>query len=618
MIQSKLLFGMVIGASMLAATTTTSCVDSSFLDETQTTDLSKEVIFSDSTYTAGFLNHLYEDAGFDIFPDRFNGGLFAPGEGGLQTACDEAEFKVTSNNTDGVQFATGTVNPVSISEKTWQTCYKQIRAANVFLANVDMSPMSESAKTRYKAEARFMRAWYYFILLRHYGGVPLLGDVVYTNDDIDNINMTRSSFADCVDYIASECRAAAVELPNRRAGYMFGHASAGSCMGLLSRLYTYVASPLYNGTTITDDPRLKPLLGYEQASQERWKDAIEASRSVIASGNWEVYSRHRDNNGNAEPGWGFYANFQAYDFAHLTDGTNMTHQYGAFASHIFTWVRQKNHDRENMFSPVSAGGNGNGGYPTHDLAICFPMKDGAAPGSGKYNYDALNPGVNRDPRFDNTIVYNGRRIRAGGDANALISTFMGAGSTMDAIYQGTRTGYFIRKMCHRDAAGNYVNDVGQYYSLIRYEEILLNYAEAVNEYYGPDYTEQFGDRLIGPYEVLRILRERAGIEAGNDGNYGLKAGMSQDEMREAIRLERRIELAFEGHRFFDVRRWKIADKTENAMTHGFEITKKLDGTISYRVVNVRQRVFRTAMYFWPIPYKEVVRSEDLLQNPYYE
>ena len=92
---------------------------------------------------------------------------------------------------------------------------------------------------------------------------------------------------------------------------------------------------------------------------------------------------------------------------------------------------------------------------------------------------------------------------------------------MDAIYQGTRTGYFIHKMCHRDAAGNYVNDVGQYYSLIRYEEILLNYAEAVNEYYGPDYTEQFGDRLIGPYEVLRILRERAGIEAGDAGNYGL-------------------------------------------------------------------------------------------------
>lgn len=163
-----------------------------------------------------------------------------------------------------------------------------------------------------------------------------------------------------------------------------------------------------------------------------------------------------------------------------------------------------------------------------------------------------------------------------------------------------------------------MNDVGQYYSLLRYEEILLNYAEAVNEYYGPDYTEQLGDQVVSPYYVLRLLRERAGIEPGADNNYGVKDGMSQDEMREAIRLERRIELAFEGHRFFDVRRWKIAEQTENAMSHGFEITRKLDGSTSYRVVNVRQHVFRPAMYFWPIPYKEVVRSEDLLQNPYYE
>ena len=433
MIQSKLLFGLVLGSSLIAATA--SCVDSSFLDETQTTDLSKEVIFSDSTYTAGFLNHLYEDAGFDVYPDRFNGGLFAPGEGGLQTACDESEFKVTSNNTDGVQFVTGTVNPVSISEKTWQTCYKQIRAANVFLANVDQSPMSESAKTRYKAEARFMRAWYYFILLRHYGGVPLLGDVVYGNDDIDNINMTRAPFADCVDYIASECRAAAAELPNRRAGYMFGHASAGSCMGLLSRLYTYVASPLYNGTTITDDPRLKPLLGYEQADKERWKDAVDASRSVMATGSWDVYIRHRNADG-PEPGWGFYANFQAYDFAHLTDGANKTYEYGAFASHIFTWVRQKNQDREKIFCPISAGGNGNGGYPTHDLVMCFPMKDGAKPGEGKYTFDPMNPAANRDPRFANSIVYNGCRMRSGGTPDALISTFMGTSRNHGACNNG--------------------------------------------------------------------------------------------------------------------------------------------------------------------------------------
>ena len=148
------------------------------------------------------------------------------GEGGLQTACDEAEFKVTSNVTDGVMFATGTVNPVTISDEPWSKCYKQIRSANVFLANVDNSPMNSRAKTLYRAEARFMRAWYYFMLLRHYGGVPLLGDVVYENDDVDNVNMTRASFADCVQYIVDECNAAAADLPNRRSGTSFGRASA--------------------------------------------------------------------------------------------------------------------------------------------------------------------------------------------------------------------------------------------------------------------------------------------------------------------------------------------------------------------------------------------------------
>ena len=153
---------------------------------------------------------------------------------------------------------------------------------------------------------------------------------------------------------------------------------------------------------------------------------------------------------------------------------------------------------------------------------------------------------------------------------------------------------------------------------MRYEEILLNYAEAVNEYYGPDYTETLGAETLSPYSVLRLLRERAGIEAGEDGTYGIPNGLSRDQMREAIRAERRIELAFEGHRFFDVRRWKIAEQTENGYTHGFEVTRTLDGSLSSKVVNTRQHVFRPAMYFWPIPYNEVVRSEDLLQNPYYE
>lgn len=613
--QNSLLFGLAVGATLLTAT---SCVDSSFLDETQTTDLTKEVIFSDSTYTVGFLNHIYADAGFDIFPNRFDEGIWHPGEGGLQTACDEAEFKVTSHNTDGVQFVTGTVNAVSISEKTWKTCYTQIRACNVFLANVDASPMNAMAKTRYKAEARFLRAWYYHILLRHYGGVPLLGDVVYTNDDVDDINMTRNTFAEVVDYIVSECNAAAADLPNRRSGTSFGRGSAGACMGLISRVRLYAASPLFNGTTLTSDERLRPLVGYPTADPKRWELAADAARRLIQTGSWQMYDRHQDRDGKNEPGWGFYAQFQAYDFTAQTSYNGKTYTNGAYSGHIFTWKLGMSNQREGFWYPVTCGGNGNGGYPTHDLIECFPMKDGAKVGEGKYEYDRLTPDKNRDPRFKNCVVWNGSTCAAGGGAQNNVVTFQGVGSTSDAINQGTRTGYYWRKMCHRDCAGNHFVTVEQTYCLMRYAEILLNYAEAVNEAYGPTHTDQIGSVTVSPIDALKMIREAAGIEPGDDGMYGLKTGMTTDEMREAIRLERRVELAFEGHRFFDVRRWKIAEQTENAATHGLEITKKLDGSLSSRVIVTRQHVFRPAMYLWPIPYNEVVRSDDLLQNPYYE
>jgi hypothetical protein len=122
---------------------------------------------------------------------------------------------------------------------------------------------------------------------------------------------------------------------------------------------------------------------------------------------------------------------------------------------------------------------------------------------------------------------------------------------------------------------------------------------------------------------LKLIRRRAGIDAGADGMYGLKAGMTQQEMREAIQLERRIELAFEGFRFFDVRRWMIAEQTENQLMHGIEITRVVDeetGKVSYepREFDVRPHIFRRAMYFWPIPYAETVKSPELIQNPYYD
>lgn len=192
------------------------------------------------------------------------------------------------------------------------------------------------------------------------------------------------------------------------------------------------------------------------------------------------------------------------------------------------------------------------------------------------------------------------------------------GTQQDAIYRGTPTGYYTHKFLKFGSMANQMLYGGsQARPLMRYTEILLNYAEAANEYYGPDHKDVLGDQEISPYIVLRKIRECAGIEPGEDGTYGIKNNMSQADMTEAIRLERRLDLAFEGHRFFDVRRWMIAEDTDNRMMHGFEITRNGERKTG-RIIDTRQHIFRKAMYFYPIPYKETVKSPDLLQNPYYE
>ena len=155
-----ILFTLIIGGM--------SCSERGFLDETVTTDLDIDVVFGDSTYTAGFLNDIYRDIGFDTDPNRF-----APG-GGLQTASDEARFRRSSTITTDVMFATGTINPVLVSNDAWRICYANIRKVNVFFENIERSPIKGSIKNQYIAEARFLRAWYYGLLLRHYGGVPPL------------------------------------------------------------------------------------------------------------------------------------------------------------------------------------------------------------------------------------------------------------------------------------------------------------------------------------------------------------------------------------------------------------------------------------------------------------
>ncbi|GHT72772.1 membrane protein [Bacteroidia bacterium] len=582
---------------ILAGISLASCSESSFLDETQTTDLTTEVIFSDSTYTAGFLLEIYREIGFDTDPGRFSNIWVR--FGGLQTACDEAEFKASSSITTDMLFATGSINPVVVSEDAWEKCYQNIRRVNVFLANVDGSPIADAKKKAFKAEARFLRAWYYFILLRHYGGVPLIGDVVYEAED--DIKTARNTFAECVDYILSECDAAAVDLVVRPSGRDYGRVGSGACKGLKSRLLLYAASPLFNGEAEVPDGYPVELVAYPDKNSDRWRIAMEAAKAVMDLGVYALYAgNHHEGEANYKGCNGYFWVFQASD---------PPTELGAQKELLVELQQPKDIYREKLFNPPSCGGDG-GGFAYQGLVDAFPMLNGKSIWEEGSGYNDQNPYANRDPRLYLTICYDQHPMMNAGTVRP-VDIYLnedGTPHTQDGVYSGTPTGYYICKMQHWPAAaGNYFVGPPESRPQLRYAEILLNYAEAANEYAGPS---------SAVYDALKLIRARAEILPGSDNLYGLKADMTKDEMREAIRNERRIELSYEGVRFFDVRRWKIAPQTDGAVMTGMEIRLK-DSKKVYKQFDVRQHVWRPAMYFWPIPYKEVVKTDNLMQNPFY-
>jgi hypothetical protein len=580
-----ILLAVVLGSMMLA------CQEASFLDDTQTTNLNEETVFADSTYATQFFFGIFEDIGFDSDPGRFSDGntIFPARSGGLDGASDEAEPRAIPFITTNVQFATGTVNSVIVSKDAWDVCYRNIRRTNLFLKHLDVTPFQPSLKTQLASETRFLRAWYYAILLKHYGGIPLIGDTVYSATD--KIIAIRNTYQECVDYIVSECDQAAANLITRPVARDHGRIGAGACKALKARVLLYAASPLFNGSGFAPAP-LTEILGYPAADPNRWKIAAEAAQAVISL---NAYQLHVNNS--PTPGEGFYEEFVAKDFQSVN----------AHSGLILERVATDGNYEERLWQPPSRGGGQGGAYPYHDLVDAFGMANGKAITDATSGYDPQNPYANRDPRLDNSINHDqsimpavllGPRVAI----DIFLGNYQGRLSGQDAVRAGTPTGYYVNKMVHRVVVANGFIEGPASRPLMRYAEVLLNYAEAKNEFDGP--TSEV-------YAAIEAIRERAGLSP-----FTLPAGLSKDAMREIIRNERRVELAFEGHRFFDVRRWMIADQTENQTMTGMEVVRN-GSSASFNVFNVRKHNFREAMYFWPIPYSETAKSPELLQNPYY-
>lgn len=565
---NKKILIIVISVALLA-----SCKKGSVLDQVETSDLNEASTFSDSTRTMQFLTRIYTDVDLSASPQRLGGSI------GIYSIGDEVESNLQSATAYNIIFQTGAVSALNIPVDAWEVSYANIRRVNVMLQHLPTTPLSAALRSRMEGEARFMRAWFYFIMLKHYGGIPLVGDAVYSPTDV--IPAKRATFEDCVNYIAGECDAAAGLLPLAYTGLDYGRVTRGACLALKSRLLLYAASPLFNGRAEMDG-----VLGYPTADASRWNKAAQAALDVINLGQYSLMEI------TSPPGYGFQKVFV----------TRKNNEY------ILAAMAGNNRTLESMWDPATRTGNGSS-MPYQELVDAFgtvngkPITTDIKSAGNPTGYDAANPYVNRDPRLAYSILFNeGLRLNV---SRTITPVYTYSTAAQDG-YPITKTGYYLRKMLDENTiASTTSSPTERCLPLIRYAEILLNYAEAANE---------SGD-INTAYRQIEAIRKRAGINPGTNENYGLSEGMSKEQMREVIQNERRVELAIEEHRYWDVRRWKIAENISNKPLHGVRIVKTGD-TYTYETITVRTPVFTAPKwYLWPIPQGEINKSEELLQNP---
>jgi hypothetical protein len=575
----KLLLLFLLGTAALSA-----CKQDDFL-EPKTSGLVEETVFTDSTRTVAFLSRIYSDIGFSFNKQRWSS------HGTAEHATDDAEYSFSGAPQSAVILYSGTLSPLNLpSNDFWELPWANIRRVNLLLAKLPSTPLSKKMQNRMAAEARFLRVWYYENLLVCFGGIPIIGDKVYGLEDV--IDQPRTSYAECVTYLTQELDEIATQLPTRDEypAADYGRITRGACLAMKSRILLEAASPLFNGGAETTDPSLAALVSYPAYSVSRWQAAADAAQAVINSG---YYSLVVDNT--TAPGYGFVSMFLQ----------RVNPEYIFFVNRVNNSTVNK--DLEFVFLPSTRGG---AAYfmPTQNLVDAFPMKNGKAITDPTSGYDPKNPYANREPRFYNSIIYNGARFQLN-SSNSLQPVWTYEGAPSDGFNAGnSTTGYYFRKMLDPNIANNSPGITARGWSLMRYAEILLNYAEAINETGQPE--------LAVPKIVE--LRRRAGIEAGADGRYGIAPGISVAQMRELIRSERRVELSAEDHRWHDIRRWKTAMVISNAYNLRMRIVQSSPtaAPTSYNIVpTIRRHNFRPEMYLLPIPDGEIRKIPAFRQNP---
>ncbi|TLX78202.1 RagB/SusD family nutrient uptake outer membrane protein [Labilibacter sediminis] len=550
---------------MVLASVFTSCEHLEYSEASYYSD--SDQIFDASSLAPNWLNNIYS-----YLPTDFNS------IGGTMRSCASDDAENVWQSSAVQRLNNGAWGPSNPLDAQWSNNYKAIRAANFFMKEFDIAKFDdrkllpgstyeeEFERWQYHlAEARCLRAFFYFDLAKRYGGVPLVGDELLDREEANKL--TKSTFDEVITYLVGECDLAAQNLPLSYEGVSnvppTGKVTKGTALAIKARALLYAASPLHNPT----------------GDNNKWIAAAAAAKEVMDLG---IYS---------------LADFSVVVNDRSAANTELIFERRTGNSNSF--------ERANF--PIGYEGGNTGLCPSQNLVDAFQTRNGydvTLEASGNWvsddpTFDAANPYDNRDPRFAATILYNGASFK-GMD----VESFIGGKNGSD-LEGGTLTGYYLKKYIFEDigfAPNSPVKNREHVWVLYRFAEIILNYAEAMNEAYGPNGLG--GDFTMTASQAINMLRVTRGMPVITTSNVV--------EFREKLINERRVELAFEDHRYWDIRRWKIGEETKTV--HGVKITKQSDGTLTYAPTVVDERLWEDKMYLYPFPYDETIINENLLQN----
>lgn len=540
----------------------------------------KDYITQNFGNVGGFMTDIYNTVDYD-FGNYSSGAMQA-------SATDESEYSILGNAIE--DFYNGAWSPTNAKATIWNNMYTGIKTCNHVIHELqgltfdELKLNSDYAAQlhryeNYKYESRFMRAYFYFCLVRQYGDVPL----VTTEITAEEANaVTRTPADEVFKFIMDECaeiQSLITEDYSNLGQYATGTEETGradklAVLALKARAALYWASPLFNPGGDKERYHTAALYTKEllEAAEARGKGLTANYEDLWAAGSFNTASIMKE----ILYGRRYYSS---------SSGDNL--------------VETNNY-------PVGIEGGSGGNCPTQNLVDAYDMLNGKSIHEAGSGYDEQNPYADRDPRLAATVAVNGDQWPTYSGA-ALIETFQG-GINGEPLTGATPTGYYLKKLCNGaiSLASNSKFTASRHTWLtFRMGEFYLNYAEAVFKYLGSADAVS-AEFPMSAREAASKTRERAGMPA-------IESGIDGTAFWTKLCNERFVELAFEGHRFWDVRRWKEADKYFKSITE-MKLTKEADGSITYTRKNVA-RQWDDKMYLFPIPQTELLKNKNLTQNP---